>query len=160
MAISGGLDRCTAFTVDSRLRALWGVVRLPAPPRIAEATGQAERSRLGRFARQANRCRFASVPSPFVQPFAKKYFGFSETQITAIFRLVPSPLRGAYRDRHGRRARDAVDASRAFDDGADLRTAKTCGPDAPTLASSRREATFAGDGGKKARSPGRARYKR
>ena len=39
------------------------------------------------------------------------------------------------------------------------RTAKSCGPDAPTLVSSRREATFAGDGGKKARSPGRARYK-
>src|SRR5450631_1079000 len=37
--------------------------------------------------------------------------------------------------------------------------AKTCGPDAPTLASSSRKATFAGDGGKKARSPGRARNK-
>ena len=55
--------------------------------------------------------------------------------------------------------RDAVDAGGASDEGAGLRTAKSCGPDAPTLASSSREAIFVGDGGKKARSPGRARYK-
>jgi hypothetical protein len=40
-----------------------------------------------------------------------------------------------------------------------LRTAKSCGPDAPTLASSFAEATPRGDGGKKARSPERARRK-
>jgi hypothetical protein len=49
-----------------------------------------------------------------------------------------------------------------------LRTAKSCGPDAPTLASSSRRqvgptglrhATSADDGGKRARSPGRARRK-
>jgi hypothetical protein len=39
------------------------------------------------------------------------------------------------------------------------RTAKSCGPDAPTLASSWRKAIFADDGGKQARSPGRARRK-
>src|ERR1700682_2118093 len=48
------------------------------------------------------------------------------------------------------------------------RTAKSCGPDAPTLASSSRRqvgptglrhATSADDGGKRARSPGRARRK-
>ena len=55
--------------------------------------------------------------------------------------------------------RDAVDADGADDERRKRRTAKSCGPDAPTLASSLREATFAGDGGKKARSPGRARYK-
>jgi hypothetical protein len=54
---------------------------------------------------------------------------------------------------------DAVDAGSAKDEGACLRTAKSCGPDAPTLASSLRKATFAGDGGKQARSPGRARRK-
>jgi hypothetical protein len=32
--------------------------------------------------------------------------------------------------------RDAVDAGSAFDEGAGLRTAKSCGPDVPTLASS------------------------
>ena len=34
---------------------------------------------------------------------------------------------------------DAVDADGASDEGADLRTAKSCGPDASTLASSLRE---------------------
>jgi len=35
--------------------------------------------------------------------------------------------------------RDAVDAGGAADESADLRTAKSCGPDAPTLASSWRK---------------------
>src|ERR1700730_4235257 len=39
------------------------------------------------------------------------------------------------------------------------RTAKSCGPDVPTLASSSRKAIFADDGGKRARSPRRARRK-
>ena len=39
------------------------------------------------------------------------------------------------------------------------RTEKSRGPDAPTLASSSWEAVLRGDGGKKARSPGRARRK-
>ena len=54
---------------------------------------------------------------------------------------------------------DAVDADRAFDERREMRTAKSCGPDTPTLVSSLRKATFAGDGGKQARSPGRARRK-
>src|SRR6266850_2824775 len=48
----------------------------------------------------------------------------------------PVPHRGAFRDRHGRRERDAMDADGAADESAGLRTAKSCGPDAPTLASS------------------------
>ncbi len=40
-----------------------------------------------------------------------------------------------------------------------LRTEKSCGPDASTLASSSRKQVFAGDGDKKARSPGRVRRK-
>ena len=51
-----------------------------------------------------------------------------------------------------------MDAGGATDESAHLRTAKSCGPDAPTLASSSREAKLlAGEGGNKARSPGRAR---
>jgi hypothetical protein len=102
--------------------------------------------------------------------------------------LIPPsrPTRGAYRDRHGRRARDAMDAAafcargdrRAGDEPVSdqqhaderrlLRTAKSCGPDAPTLASSLRrhvgptglrQPISADDGGKQARSPGRARSK-
>jgi hypothetical protein len=38
--------------------------------------------------------------------------------------------------------RDAMDAGGASDEGADLRTAKSCGPDAPTLASSFAEGNF------------------
>jgi hypothetical protein len=52
-----------------------------------------------------------------------------------------------------------MDADSAADESACPRTAKTCGPDAPTLASSFAEATPRGDGGKQARSPGRARNK-
>ena len=38
-----------------------------------------------------------------------------------------------------------------------MRTAKSRGPDTPTLVSSSRKETFAGDGGQRARAPGRAR---
>ena len=114
-----------------------------------------------------------------VQPRLQKDFGFSEPQIRAICFAVPSH-RGATRDRHGRGAgcggRGCADDERRVIPPSlklrrtgyqarrslwrrRLRTAKSCGPDAPTLASSLRKATFAGDGGKKARSPGRARYK-
>jgi len=53
--------------------------------------------------------------------------------------------------------RDAVDADGAIDEWRLRRTEKSCGPDAPMLVSSSR--LSAGDGGKKARSPGRARRK-
>ena len=55
---------------------------------------------------------------------------------------------------------DAVDAMAANDECCSLRTAKACGPDTPRLVSSSREAKLPGDdGGKKAWSPRRARYK-
>jgi hypothetical protein len=67
--------------------------------------------------------------------------------------------RGAYRDRHGRRARDAMACWRARRAPL-MRTAKSCGPGAPTLASSFavmiREATVA----KKPGTPRRARISR
>ena len=53
--------------------------------------------------------------------------------------------------------RDAMDAGGAHRTKCiDARTAKSCGPDASTLASSRAGLLLRGDGGKKARSPGRA----
>ena len=53
-----------------------------------------------------------------------------------------------------------MDAGGATDERAILRTAKSCGPDASTLASScARSNLRAGDGDNKARSPGRARRK-
>jgi hypothetical protein len=66
--------------------------------------------------------------------------------------MTPPHQEGAFRDRHRREAgcggRDG-DARRA----ARKRTAKSCSPDAPTLAS-RSRGYPANDGGKNARSPG------
>ena len=118
-----------------------------------------------RFARRANHQYSCPYPS-------RKYSAFAVGQISSTSSRHPAPTRGAYRDRHGRRARDAVDAlaSRALDArGRTMlkRTAKSCGPDAPMLASSRGCASIQmdrarcprGDGDNKARSPGRARKK-
>jgi hypothetical protein len=55
-------------------------------------------------------------------------------QITGTSSRIPRFLRGAFRDRHGRWAREAMDASGAKDECAVTRTAKSCGPDASTLA--------------------------
>jgi hypothetical protein len=46
-----------------------------------------------------------------VQPSREKYFCFHLTQITGLFSPVPRPLRGAYRDRHGRWVWDAMAAT-------------------------------------------------
>jgi hypothetical protein len=72
-----------------------------------------------------------------VQPSGVKLFASPPAKISSMRRPVP-PERGAFRDRHGR-GRNAVDAGGRFDEGAGARTAKPCGPDAPTLASSLRE---------------------
>jgi hypothetical protein len=51
-----------------------------------------------------------------VQTSRKKYSGFQHPQITGISMAVPFSQRGAARDRHGRRERDAVDADGALDE--------------------------------------------
>jgi hypothetical protein len=71
-------------------------------------------------------------------------------------RPVPPHLRGA-RAIVTDAGRDAVDADGAADESAKTRTAKSCGPDASTPASSLQGS--ASDGDKQARSPGRARSK-
>ena len=71
-----------------------------------------------------------------VQSYLKKFFRFAADPNQIYIPDRPTPHRGAFRDRHGRWVRDAVDASGAADESAGLRTAKSCGPDAPTLASS------------------------
>ena len=75
-----------------------------------------------------------------------------------VYSQPSRPTRGAYRDRHGR---GTGCGGRGWRFGRERvkRTAKSCGPDASTLASSSREAILAGDGGKRARSPRRARSK-
>src|SRR5450631_51158 len=93
----------------------------------------------------------ADLPSPV--PFAK-IFRFTR-RANHLYKFAPAhPTRGAYRDRHGRGvrmrwtrqrlARDGIAGrverllsdSRRADERRFSRTAKSCGPDAPTLASS------------------------
>jgi hypothetical protein len=87
------------------------------------------------------------TPRYRVQPLLKKYSDFPNTQISLY--LSPS------RPTEGRFAvvtnagRDAVDADSACDEGVCRRTAKSCGPDASTPASSWR-INPRNDGGKKA----------
>src|SRR4051794_19613587 len=70
-----------------------------------------------------------------VQSQLQKDFRSGAAQITS--KDAPSrPGRGAFRDRHRRWARDAMDADAAADEQRVRRTAKSCGPDASTLASS------------------------
>ena len=105
---------------------------------------------------------FGFNPIPPVQSSSQKYFRSHLTQITHISFAIPSRTEGRFAIVTDVR-RDAVDAGGALTKALILRTAKSCGPDAPTLASSSREASFLqvswGDGGKQARSPGRARRK-
>ena len=79
-----------------------------------------------------------------VQPPLKKYSDSRLTQITSTSLAIPAHTTGAFRDRHERRAGNAMDVGDAKDESVILRTAKSCGPDAPTLASSSREASFTG----------------
>jgi hypothetical protein len=104
-----------------------------------------------------------TVPGAFVCPTGKspgapdrrpcpahcaKIFRFSEIANHAY--IIPYRVtEGAFRDRHERWLRDAVDARCALDEGTDARTAKSCGSDASTLASSSREAGFLRDDGDK-----------
>ena len=89
-----------------------------------------------------------------VQSPLRKYSASRLTQISSLSRAVLSLSRGvAHVINVGR---DAVDAGGAKDERRNPRTAKSCGPDTPTLVSSSRKATFADDGGKQARSPGSA----
>src|SRR5579863_8197231 len=110
--------------------------------------------------RRANQRMSATQDKSLVQPPFEKYFCFSEMQIRCMFRAVLSRKRGVAQ-RHQRWVRDAVDALATQDGRRRKRTAKSCGPDAPTLASSRPRCfrIVACDGGKKARSPRRARRK-
>ena len=77
-----------------------------------------------------------------VQPLLKKYSDFQKTQISLYARPVPLRQRGA-RDRHGRGA-GCGGRGRCQRREHLKRTAKACGPDAPMLASSPREASFLG----------------
>ena len=100
-----------------------------------------------------------------VQLRAQEYFDSCLPQITLKSRAVPLPARGRFaivtNVGHGMRWTQIAERNPLRGRAASLRTAKSCGPDAPTLASSRRRCLVhrADDGGEKARSPRRARSK-
>src|SRR5579872_1462971 len=91
------------------------------------------------------RCRIR-VPCPAL---LIKIFLFFRNANQMYISLRPASTRGAARDRHERGA-GCGGRFGAFDEWRARRTAKTCGSDAPTLASSLRRHP-ASDGGKKAR---------
>jgi hypothetical protein len=68
-----------------------------------------------------------------------KIFLFLKIRNREHLPAVPLPARGALRDRHERWARNAMDAVTCKTSDVYPRTAKSCGPDAPTLASSWRK---------------------
>jgi hypothetical protein len=101
------------------------------------------------------------ISKKLVKPLLQKYFCFSEWQISAKGRC-PVPTRGALRGRHERWVRDAMDAAAS---GARAQTNEV-EADGKIVWSWRPDAGVksvgifpAGDGGKRARSPGRARRK-
>jgi hypothetical protein len=95
-----------------------------------------------------------SVSSP-----ACKNFSLSRLVETGIGRMSLAPARGAYRDRHGRWVRDAVDAAaRADERRCSVRRSRVV-LTPRRWRQVRAEAIRKSDGGKKARSPGRARRK-
>jgi hypothetical protein len=67
-----------------------------------------------------------------VQPLDEKYSDFPKPQINSIT-LASRSTGGAARDRHGR-GTGCDGRGRAFDEWRVMRTAKSCGPDASTLA--------------------------
>ena len=90
-------------------------------------------------------------------PFNKNILIFRNIESAYIHRH-PAPTRGALRGRHGRWVRDAVDAGSAFDEWCDS------GRRSRVVLTPRRWCQVSwkyprGDGGKRARSPGRARNK-
>jgi hypothetical protein len=83
----------------------------------------------------------ANFASRFIM--LRRFKSRGEKYIASVFQknmivfVRPVSTGGALRDRHGRGKRDAMDAA-ARETNAPTRTAKSCGPDPPTLGSSLR----------------------
>jgi hypothetical protein len=76
-----------------------------------------------------------SIRSARSSPSAKNISLFQKIK-SGVWCAHPAATRGAYRDRHGRSKRDAVDEDCTLAERRNSRTAKSCGPDPPTLGSS------------------------
>jgi hypothetical protein len=111
-----------------------GVLDTPLEPVIGLAGGETRWRGMTTFV-SADLPDGLSAEKP-VQSLCEKYSAFPVGQIISTSSPRPASQRGAFRDHHEREERDAVDAGNAADESAGLRTAKSCGPDAPTPASS------------------------
>jgi len=101
--------------------------------------------------------RFAAPPKLNLHQFPNFRIQLDNSVETGVDRLIPPYQEGRFAIVTDVR-RVAVDADGAVRRAALKRTAKSCGPGAPTLAS-RSRVESANDGGKRARSPGRGRNK-
>jgi hypothetical protein len=109
-------------------------------------------ARTGRFA-----CPTGKSATGLSSPARKNILVFFRPKSHAYV-TYPAPMKGAYRDRHGRWMRDAMDVCCA------LTNAQACGRPRRVVLMPRRwhqacGGYSTGDGGKKARSPGRVRNK-
>jgi hypothetical protein len=96
--------------------------------------------------RRANH--LGNLATPLSSPSRKNILIFRRAESLYILRrpVLPRGVSRSSRTRGGMRWTQGALKTRALS----LRTEKSCGPDAPVLASSSRKATFADDGGKKA----------
>jgi hypothetical protein len=85
-----------------------------------------------------------AVPDLPVVPTCRTPARLPPTPDTLHLRRHPAPTRRGVSRSSRNVGREAMDAKRALDESALSRTAKPCGPDAATLASSSREASFLG----------------
>jgi hypothetical protein len=125
----------------------------PSPNRdgVARALAKFARTPSIDFARRANH------PTACPAPFAKIFWFTFDPNHLFIF-AIPAQHRGAFRDRHERRAWDAMDAVAPKTNGA-FRGRRSCVVLTPRRRRQVGERNFTDDGDKKARSPGRARNK-
>jgi hypothetical protein len=100
---------------------------------LGQAALRAQRNLLKRF----------NLMLPVQSPW-QKYSGSLLTQITSPPLAIPAHTQGAFRDRHERKVGMRWTRAALLTRALFLRTVKSCGPDAPTLASSSREASFLG----------------
>jgi hypothetical protein len=103
-------------------------------------------------------CCSTQITESHVQPASQKYSGSLLTQITSSSSPSRPNTTGAFRDRHERRAGDAVDAVAPRTNGA-FRGRRSRVVLTPRRRRQVGERDFTCDGDKKARSPGRARNK-
>jgi hypothetical protein len=121
-------------------------LRTPTPARFRSPTSRASFARLGPrkgegeegrdrvLDRRCEATKSSAGDLPVV-PMRRRHVALRISANQRHLPRIPRFSRGAFRDRHGRWARGAMDACSARDECAVKRTAKSCGPDFSTLKS-------------------------